>query len=189
MITAHILDASGIVINSIVLADDSDPAQFGAVFGPKSAGIGWSHNGADWSAPAGPITLPPSLEDLRAAKMASITATSTALLFAGAPTASGLHIALDDGSRADLTAMAATATAASAGAISWPESYARGWITIENIRLPLTTPAAGLALAASVGDYYAAIVQHRRDLKDATLAAVDEVALEAIDAMVGWPAS
>lgn len=128
-----------------------------------------------------------SLDDLRAAKLASIAATADALLAAGAPVDGGKHVALDDGSRADLTAMAATATAASAGAVTWPESYSRGWITIENVRIPLATPADGLALAASVGDWYAAIVQHRRDLKDATLAAGDAAALDAIDVTTGWP--
>ena len=46
---------------------------------------------------------------------------------------------------------------------------------------------AQLALAASVGDWYAAIVQHRRDLKDAALAAEDAAALDAIDVTTGWP--
>ena len=85
-------------------------------------------------------------------------------------------------------AMAATATAAASSAVAWPESYARGWITVENVRIPLATPAAGLALAASVGDWYAAVVQHRRDLKDAALAAGDSAALDAIDHFAGWPA-
>lgn len=129
----------------------------------------------------------PTFEDLRVAKIAAISASANALLAAGAPATGGLHVALDDGSRADLTAMAATATAASAGAISWPESYSRGWVTIENVRIPLATPADGLALAASVGDWYAAVIQHRRDLKDAALAAEDAAALDAIDVTTGWP--
>jgi hypothetical protein len=129
-----------------------------------------------------------SLDDLRADKLAAIISAADALLTTGAPVESGLHVALDDGSRADLTAMAATATAASAGAVPWLDSYARGWITVENARIPLVTPAAGLALAASVGNYYAAIIQHRRDLKDAALSAEDAAALEAIDIAAGWPA-
>lgn len=146
---------------------------------PISADQIW--DGSVWVSP------PPSLEDCRAAKVAAIVAASAALLAAGAPTASGLHVALDDGSRADLTAMAATATAAASGAIAWPESYARGWIAIENVRIPLATPADGLALAASVGGWYAAVIQHRRDLKDAALAAEDAAALDAIDVTTGWP--
>lgn len=184
MKTAHIIDA-GVVINSIVLADDADPAVFGAVIGPEGVAIGWSYDGTDWTAPAG---SEPTLEDLRTAKIATITATAETLLASGAPVDGGLHVALDDGSRADLTAMAATATAASAGAVPWPESYARGWITIENVRIPLATAAAGLTLAATVGNWYAALVQHRRDLKDATLATEDAVALDAIDETAGWPA-
>lgn len=135
-------------------------------------------------------TPPPlSFEDLRAARIASIVAASATLFATGAPVEGGLHVALDDGSRADLTAMATTATAAASGAIPWPASYARGWIAIENIRIPLPTPADGLALAASVGNYYAAIIQHRRDLKDAAATAGSAVALEAIDVASGWPVS
>ena len=133
-------------------------------------------------------TRDPTLAELRATKLAAISASADALLAAGAPVSGGLHIALDDGSRADLTAMASTATAASTGAVSWPDTYSRGWITIENVRIPLATPTSGLALAASVGDWYAAVVQHRRDLKDAALAAEDATALHAIDITAGWPA-
>lgn len=143
---------------------------------------------ADWLLAGNQIEpFASSLDNLRSAKLAAIYMIADALLAAGALVDGGLHIALDDGSRADLTAMAATATAASAGAVSWPESYSRGWIAIENVRIPLATPADGLALAASVGEYYAALVQHRRDLKDAALAAGDEAALDAIDATAGWP--
>ena len=129
------------------------------------------------------------LRQLRAAKLAAISAAAEALLSAGAPVAGGLHVAFDDRSSADLTAMASTATAASTGTVLWPESYSRGWIAVENVRIPLATPADGLALAASVGDWYAAVVQHRRDLKDAALAAGDVAALDAIDVTAGWPAA
>lgn len=157
-----------------------------AIVAPDDVFPGWLYNAdGSFSAPSAP---PYSLDDLRAAKLAAISAAADALLAAGAPVNGGLHVALDDGSRADLTAMAATATAASAGAVTWPESYSRGWITIENVRIPLAGPAAGLALAASVGDWYAAVVQHRRDLKDAALAAEDAAALNAIDHSAGWPA-
>jgi hypothetical protein len=145
---------------------------------------GWLYDGENFAAPIDPD---PTLEDLRSQTLAEIATKASDLLSVGAPVSDGLHIALDDGSRADLTAMAATATAAASGAVSWPDSYARGWIAIENVRIPLATPAAGLALAASVGNYYAAIVQHRRDLKDAALAAVDAAALDAIDITAGWP--
>lgn len=174
----------GAVVNTIVVRDDAIPEELGAVFAPEGVTIGWTFDGVSWSAPARPT---PSFEDLRKAKLTSITESTDVLLSMGALVAGEMHIALDDGSRADLTAMAATATAASAGATPWPESYSRGWITIENIRIPMATPAHGLALAASVGTYYAAIVQHRRDLKDAALAAEDEAALAKIDVAAGWP--
>ncbi len=148
---------------------------------PDDVFPGWLHDGSTFHSPE------PTLDGMRADKVVAINANTDALLLAGAPVEGGLHVALDDGSRADLTAMAATATAAASGALPWPESYARGWISMENVRIPLATPAAGLALAATAGDYYAAIVQHRRDLKDAALAAEDAEALDAIDVSAGWP--
>jgi hypothetical protein len=151
---------------------------------PDTVGLGWRLVNSELVSPA----VPTKLDIARATVLAEIATTADALLAAGAPVTDGLHIALDDGSRADLTAMAATATAAASGAVSWPDSYSRGWVTIENVRIPLATPAVGLALAAVVGDWYARIVQHRRDLKDAALAAEDAAALDAIDITAGWPA-
>lgn len=184
MNTAFII-SNGVVTNAIILNDGNDPAEFGAVFGPADAGIGWSFDGAIWSPPAAPSL---SFDNLRAAKLAAIAATADALLAAGAPVTGGLHVAVDDSSRQDVTALGATAAATLSGAMTWPESYSRGWITVENIRIPLAKPADGLALAASVGNWYAALVQHRRDLKDAALAAEDTAALDAIDINAGWPA-
>lgn len=181
MQTALVLDEDGMVTNCIVVAEGADPTLFGAVLGPEDAGFGWCRDAlGNWTPPAIPIA------DARAAKLAAIVATADALLSAGAPR-SGLHISVDDGSRADLTAMAATASAALAGAVAWPESYARGWITTENERIPLATPAEGLTLAATVGDWYARLVQRRRDLKDAVLAAATIGELDAIDIDTGWP--
>lgn len=146
----------------------------------------------------GPMLEPPAVAPILPpldARKASLTATVNAhvatLLAAGAPVAAGeatLHVALDDGSRADLTAMATTAIGAASGALPWPASYQQGWITIENIRIPLATPAEGLGLAAGVGDRYAQIRQRGRDLKDAIEAAADDTALDAIDIEGGWPA-
>ncbi len=183
MKVGYVLGA-GVVVNTIVIADDADPSDFDAVFGPANVCIGWTYDGTTW---APPVALEHTLDDLRAGKLGAIAAAADALLAAGAAVEGGLHVALDDGSRADLPAMAPAATAAASGAIAWPEAYARGWITIENIRIPLATPVAGLTLAASVGYWYAAIVQHRRDLKDTALAAADETALAAIDETAGWP--
>ena len=129
----------------------------------------------------------PGIDHLRATKLAAIRSAANALLAAGAPVTGGLHVALDEGSRSDLTAMAATASAAASGAVSWPESYARGWIAGENVRIPLPPPADGLALVASVGGWQAAVVQRRRELKDAALTAGDAAALDAIDETAGWP--
>lgn len=153
----------------------------GTIEVPLKPGAGYEFNGAEWAEPAA------SLEDLRATKIAAITARANALLASGAPVYGGLHVALDDGSRADLTEMAQMASNAMTGALAWPDSYARGWISVENVRIPLASPIEGLTLAASVGNFYSAVMQHRRDLKDAALAVVDAAALDAIDISGGWP--
>lgn len=135
-------------------------------------------------------TLPePSFDDLKSARIADVEAKVRAMLDAGYPHAPNLHVALTDRSRTDLGAMATTAGFARLAIVPWPESYQRGWITIENTRIPLATPEDGIALAAPVGAYYGAIIQHGRDLKDAILAASDEATLNEIDINAGWPAA
>lgn len=148
---------------------------------PLKPGAGYDFNGTDW------VAQQSTLEEFRVAKIAAIDTMANALLAAGAPVDFGLHIALDDKSLSDIAIMSGIATAALSGAVSWPESYARGWIAIENIRIPLATPAAGLALATATGSYCSAIVQRRRDLKDAVLAAEGTAPLEAIGIATGWP--
>jgi hypothetical protein len=173
----------------IVIGGKEHP--FTAVEGDASTASAWTalQNG-DAGQIAAYVEPTPDLETLRAAKLAGIDAKIDALFAAGAPVTVGentLHVALSDGSRADLTAMATTAVAASTGAVPWPESYQTGWIAVENVRIPLDAPATGLGLAAGVGDYYAQIRQHGRDLKDAALAAEDQAALDAVDIEAGWP--
>lgn len=96
----------------------------------------------------------------------------------------GRHVHIDDGSRANLVGMATVGMAVLAGTpgITWPEDYARGWVTIEGDRLPLATPADGIALAYACGNYYAALVQHQRDLEG------DLIANGTVDPTAGWPA-
>lgn len=131
-----------------------------------------------------------TFEDRKAAKQAAIQAKVDALIQIGCPIEHNgptLHVGMSDSSRADMTGMAATAIAADSGQLPWPDSYAQGWITEENVRIPLATPADGLALAAVVGEYYACIRQNGRRLKDAALAAQDDAALDAVDIEEGWP--
>lgn len=137
-----------------------------------------------------PPAPPSQFEANRLAVLAQIVAKVEALLAAGATIEHEeqiLHVALTDASRADVGGMATTAMAAIGGAVPWPTSYSRGWITVENVRIPMPTPADGLSLAAQVGDYYASVVQNGRDLKDAVLAAEDQSDLDAIDLEAGWP--
>jgi len=97
----------------------------------------------------------------------------------------GKRFSTSDASRTDLGGMATTAGLVMMGALpAWPESYAQGWIAIDNTRLPLPNPADGIALAAAVALAYSATIQHARDLKDAALAAADPAT---VDELAGWP--
>ncbi len=106
----------------------------------------------------------------------------------------GLHVALldklgTDGPRADLGGMVTTAGFVLLGipGVTWPASFQLGWISVENERIAMPTPADGLALAASAGDYFAAVVQVARDKKDDCLEAADLTELEGISIETGWP--
>lgn len=137
-----------------------------------------------------PVDPPTPIEASRDVKIAQVTAKVAERLAAGRTILHEgqiLRIDMDDGSRADLIGMATTAIAAASGSLPWPDSYAQGWITRENVRVPLVTPDDGLMLAAQVGDYYACIRQNGRNLKDAALAAEDQAALDAVDVEAGWP--
>src|SRR5262249_40033511 len=79
----------------------------------------------------------------------------------------GEHIALTDGSRADIGGMGATAGFLLMGMSGeWPAGYAQGWITVENGRVPLPTPEDGFLLATAIGPAYSAIVNKTRAIKD-----------------------
>lgn len=171
------------VENVILAADDFEIAGRTLVAVPDGSPVapGWAFDGEDFSPPVVPLA------DLVAAKVAAINAKVDALLSVGCPVGGGLHVAVDDGSRADMGAMATTALAAMSSAVPWPASYQTGWIAIENVRVPLPTPGDGLGLAAGVGDYYAKVRQRGRDLKDAALAAEDPSDLDAVDIETGWP--
>lgn len=139
---------------------------------------------AAWEAHQAPAKT--VLEIARAAKVAEIVRQYTSRVADGAA-AGDQTVDIDDGSRANFSGMATTALAVMAGAITWPDSYARGWVSKSGVRLPLATPADGIALAAAVGSYYGALVQHEQDLLDAVTAAPDTATVEAIDAVAGWP--
>jgi hypothetical protein len=151
-------------------------------FQDDEAGIGWIRDGE--------IFVPPVVVRDAAAVADAINTRLAGIIATGCPIEHGgdtLHIQMDDRSIAKLTAMAATATGAMAGSIAWPASYATGWITAENTRIPLATAGDGYALAAMVGDYSAALSQHARDLKDLVEAAEDQTDLDGIEIDTGWP--
>ena len=134
----------------------------------------------------GGFTTPPRpLAERQAEAIAVIQARRDALLARGAPYGGSL-IDVSDKGRADLGGMATTAILAMQGALEWPESYARGWITQQNSRVTLPTPVAGIQLAAAVGNWYGALIQFSRDAKDQMLASDDPdptgIAWEAFEA-------
>lgn len=122
------------------------------------------------------------LETARADKVAAVNAERERRLSVGAPF-SGKRIDVSDKGRADLGGMSVAALLAQAGTVPWSDGYAQGWITQDNSRVPLPDPFDGIALAASVGDWYGRTMQHARDLKDAALAGDPA----AVDELAGWP--
>ncbi|MBP2302511.1 DUF4376 domain-containing protein [Azospirillum picis] len=127
--------------------------------------------------------LAANLDARRAAKVDAINAERDRRLALGVEHG-GKTFGTDVQTRTDLGGMATTAALVLAGALTWPDSYAQGWIASDNSRLPLPTPQDGVALAAAVAGTYSAIVQHARDVKDAALASDDP---ESIDHLSGWP--
>ena len=68
MKTGYII-ADGVVINAIVLADDTDPEKSGAVLGPEGVGIGWAFVGGTWTPPEAPAAPPAPPPDLTARQL------------------------------------------------------------------------------------------------------------------------
>jgi hypothetical protein len=123
------------------------------------------------------------MEERRLAVVRTVNAERNRRLAEGAPYA-GKLIDVSDKGRADLAGMSLAALLAAADPAVWTGGYSTGWITQDNSRIELPTPADGLALAAAVGYWYGGVVQHARNLKDAALASdVPEV----IDVTAGWP--
>jgi len=129
-----------------------------------------------------PLVVNLTLAAARVAKVTAINAERDRRLSVGAPYA-GKRIEVSDKGRADLGGMVSAAILATSGAAPWGEGYARGWIAMDNERVPLPTPLDGIALAASVGDWYGLTMQHARDLKDAALSGNSA----AVDESAGWP--
>ncbi|KAA0582683.1 DUF4376 domain-containing protein [Azospirillum sp. Sh1] len=119
----------------------------------------------------------------RVGRVAAINEERDRRLAAGAPYG-GKRIDVSDRGRADLGGMAIAAMLATAGTVPWTGGYSAGWITMDNTRFPLPTPADGLALSAAVGDWYGRTMQYARDMKDAVLSAADPAAIPIAD---GWP--
>lgn len=150
----------------------------------------WTPNGTegtDWETTDDPST---TIDALIAAKVAAINVKKTEILDTGAPyTVDGTtyYIQLDDGSRANLSALGTAALSVIADGGTWQDTYSTGWITKSNVRIALSTAAEGFALASSVAVYYSSVVQNARDLKDSAEACTTSDGLDAIDITDGWP--
>lgn len=178
---ARIEAATGRVLNVEVF--EAPPSDTEAeIFRPLTgaAHIGWTWDGEEFTAPAAP-----PLEQRRAVKVAAARALFEAKVTAGWPF-EGLHVEINDGSRANLGGLALTAFLASQEVATWPADYGRGWVSIEGTRIPLT-PETAIPFAASAGAYYSALVQHEQDLEDALQAAESDAALAAVELTAGWP--
>jgi hypothetical protein len=125
------------------------------------------------------------LADLKAAKNVARRALYDTKVAAGYPK-DGLHVEINDGSRANLAGLAVAGMGALGGLVEWGANYQRGWVTLEGARIALPTAQDGIALTAEAGAYYSALVQRSQDLEDAILAAEDIPALNAIDLTTGW---
>lgn len=128
-----------------------------------------------------------SFSDQKAAKIMAINQLLLAKLAEGYVLSNGQHISITGDVERRMTSMGTTAGFAILGITVWPEEYQRGWITEENIRFPLPTPADGVALATAVGAYTAALIQYARDLKDTVVASGNAETLDAVDITIGWP--
>lgn len=113
---------------------------------------------------------------LEGVRIAAVEAQFAARLAAGLPY-QGQVIDIDAPARADLGGMALTAALVNMGQLTWPEDISRGWVARGNARVPLPTPADGIALATTAAGYYSALVQHESDL----------IADPSLDPAAGWP--
>ncbi len=146
--------------------------------------------------PMSPEELAAEFDAARRTVIADISADRDALLRLGAPYG-GKRVQVDERARADLAGLALAAVLAQTDPAAWSDGYSTGWITMDNTRIPLPTPAEGSALAAAVGAWYAAVIQAARNAKDAALAvvldpldpAISRAALDASRTGAAWPPS
>jgi hypothetical protein len=65
---------SGITVSNVIVADANFAASIGAIECPDEAGIGWTYDGTNWSAPA-PVPPPvPQVVTMRQARLALLQA-------------------------------------------------------------------------------------------------------------------
>lgn len=175
MKTGYII-ADGVVINAIVLTDDADPKEFGAILGPEGAGTGWAFDGEIWTPPAGP-TIP--LEDIRGSAKAGVDASAEAYRLTYITPGAGQAMAYQQ----KLTEAKAYLADASLTAAECPHIFAEVGIT----------GATAEAVAQVVTDMHAAWQVKSAEIERLRLAA--KVAIDAAEtaeaisaaAAIDWP--
>lgn len=186
------IDGSGFYTGQTAEVDASSPCPVGWVWTDapdvEDGSVARWINGA-WAVVADTIQSANQLVTAQQWAVAGLTAYANALLAQGYPTG-GLHVGLQDGDRANLTALGTTALAvlSSVPGAEWPTGYATGWIALEGVHITLPTAQDGFVLAMGCGAYYSAWVQREAALETAILTAADLATLQAIDITTGWPA-
>ena len=125
---------------------------------------------------------PPTLDDLRTARIAEADAAYAGRIAAGFPYA-GEVVQLDAFSTGKIEAIGSTAIAAIGGLLDWPDGYAQGWVTADDTHIPLPTPQDGLKFSAAVGAYFASLVQADVVVRKAIRTAGDAAAIAAVALM------
>jgi hypothetical protein len=171
-----------LAVRNVVLAEAGWSPELGlAVVASETARIGDTFDPVQgvFLAPAG------ALDAERAAARDEVQRRRDDVMRGGCPYG-GLHIEVDDASRANLLGMVVAAGLAIAGTAPWPENLSRGWITLENERIPLPEPAQATALGLFVLNWYSGLIQFAADLKKSVLAADDPRAVAAAADWSPW---
>ncbi len=165
-----VVDGQNAVVNVVTVADGPEwgwaPPPGTSAIASDTAGVGDTYLPALNTF----VRTPQTLAAARQAALSAISAACAALLARGAPYA-GRFLDATPGGRADLSGMAVTASLVLTGVIpAWPVSYAQGWIMTDGSRIPLPTPQDGIALAGTVGTWYANLMQYTQSAAEDALA-------------------
>jgi hypothetical protein len=169
---AHVLDANGVVINTLIVnarsVDMVDADEYGG-------GKGWRWTGTELLPPPGPVQ---TLEERRQAKLEAIRARRWIAEGSGTSVA-GVPIRTDEGSQTKIAgAVALFDKDSSLQSIDF-EALPNQWVALD--------AATMTAIGVAVGRHIQACFSRAKALADEVAAASDAAALDAINIDVGWP--